>query len=79
MREKRNIKIVLVTGVPRKFTVFPRQFLAPLKLNIRLCFAEKSVRYRKSIHQFLSQSYAQSAFTCSKLTTETLEEGMKYV
>ena len=52
MREKRNIKIVLVTGVPRKFTVFPRQFLAPLKLNIRLCFAEKSVRYRKSIHQF---------------------------
>ena len=34
--------------------------------------------FRDLLH-FLHCPLTQSAFTCSKLTTETLEEGVKYV
>ena len=37
------------------------------------------VKFEHSLHLFLVFSTALPAFTCSKLTTETLEKGVKYV
>ena len=33
----------------------------------------------KKVYYFFEDPFTQSAFTCSKLTIETLEQGVKYV
>ena len=50
------------------FKTFPVHFVAPvIATNIT------------SPHIYLTNLYPQLAFTCSNLTTETLEQSVKYV
>ena len=47
-----------------------------LHADIKMCKHKKWGKYIKKNH---SKDKTQPAFTCSKLTIETLEQGVKYV
>ena len=56
---------------------FPFQFLGAYNLTPR--YYETTRRVTKKKHLVNSDKLAQPAFSCSKLTKEALEQGVKYV
>ena len=75
--EELEVRILMVNTFKLNVGKWPN-ILYKFKQEFQSMFGHFSTLYLKGLKDYISVSSSQPAFACSKLTTETLEQGVKY-